>query len=95
MIPFADNFLAGAWLTWAMPIALLAVIAFWFVRAVRHVPGDTPEASSKLPAPEVVAAAGPAVDEIQPIDPSPGPGGGSGPGGPGGPGPGGPGPGQL
>jgi hypothetical protein len=56
-IPFADNFLAGSLLTILLPLGLLIVIAIWYVRAVRHVPEETPTSSAALPAAEVVAAA--------------------------------------
>jgi hypothetical protein len=56
-IPYADGFLAGSLLTLLVPIALLIVIAVWYVRAVRHVPQDTPTSSAALPAAEVLAAA--------------------------------------
>jgi hypothetical protein len=69
MVAFADNFQAGAVLTLVMPIALLIVIAVWYVIAVRRVPQDTPESSSVLPSPEVVAAAADAVNEVTPVDP--------------------------
>jgi hypothetical protein len=69
MVAFADNFQAGAVLTLVMPIALLIVIAVWYVIAVRRVPQHTPESSSVLPPPEVVAAAADAVDEVTPVDP--------------------------
>jgi hypothetical protein len=70
MIPFADNFLAGAVLTLVMPIGLLIAIAVWYLIAVRHVPSDTPESSSTLPR-EVVTAAGDSVSEVTPADPQP------------------------
>jgi hypothetical protein len=68
MIPFADNFMAGAVLTLVMPLGLLIAIVVWYVIAVRHVPNDTPESSSVLPPQEVVAAAG---DTVTPADPQP------------------------
>jgi hypothetical protein len=71
-IPFADNFLAGSLLSLLMPTGLLIAIAIWYVRAVRHVPQDTPESSPALPLPETVAAAPPADPGITPAGPPPG-----------------------
>ncbi len=71
MIPFADNFLAGAVLSLVMPIGLLIAIAVWYLVAVRRIPQDTPESSAVLPSREVVEAAGDAVDEITPSDARP------------------------
>ncbi len=68
MIPFADNFLAGALLTILLPIGLLTAIAIWYVFAVKRVPKDTPTSSPSLPPAEVVEAAGPAVSEVTPAD---------------------------
>jgi hypothetical protein len=53
---FADNFLAGSLLSLFVPAGLLIAIAVWHVRAVRHIPEDTPESASALPSPEVLAA---------------------------------------
>lgn len=69
MITFADNFLAGSLLTLLVPTALVVVLAVWYVVSVRHLPEDTPESSSTLPPPEVVAAAGSDVHEASPVDP--------------------------
>jgi hypothetical protein len=71
MIPFADNFLAGSVLSLVMPVGLLIAIVVWYLVAVRRVPHDTPESSSVLPGPEVVAAAAETVHEITPADPQP------------------------
>ena len=71
MISFADNFTAGSVLTLVLPVGLLIVIAVWYMFAVRHVPQDTPESSSALPGPEIVAAAAEAVHEVTPADPQP------------------------
>jgi hypothetical protein len=71
MIPFADNFMAGAVLSLVLPVGLLIAIAVWYMIAVRRVPGDTPESSSALPPAEIVAAAGDSVDHITPADPQP------------------------
>jgi hypothetical protein len=71
-IPFADNFLAGSLLSLLLPTGLLIAIAIWYVRAVRHVPEDTPESSPALPTAEVVAAAPPAETGITPAGPPPG-----------------------
>jgi hypothetical protein len=51
------SFLAGSLLTLLVPIALLVAIVVWYLRAVRHVPQDTPTSSAVLPPPEVLAAA--------------------------------------
>lgn len=69
MTAFADNFLAGSLLTILMPILLLIAISIWYVISVRRVPEETPESSTSLPPPEVVAAAGPDVHDVQPMDP--------------------------
>ena len=69
MIPFADNFMAGAVLSLVLPVGLLIAIAVWYMIAVRRVPGDTPESSSALPPAEI--AAGDSVDHITPADPQP------------------------
>ncbi len=73
-IPFADNFLAGSLITLLIPVSLVIALTIWYNLAARRVPADTPESSSALPAPEVVAAADPAaVAEITPVEPSRGP----------------------
>lgn len=72
LLLFADNFLAGSLLTILMPTLLLIVIAISFVALVKRVPHDTPGASSTLPPPDVLAAAGEGVDEITPAGPPPG-----------------------
>jgi hypothetical protein len=56
-ILYADNFLAGSLLTLLLPLAVLIAIVVWYLRAVRHVPQDTPTSSAALPPPEVLAAA--------------------------------------
>ena len=71
-IPFADNFLAGSLLTLLLPVGLLIAIAIWYVRAVRHVPEETPTTSAVLPPPEVVAAAAPAEEPPATTQPPPG-----------------------
>jgi hypothetical protein len=70
-ILFADNFLAGSYLSLLMPVGLLIVIAIWYVRTVRRFPEDTPASSSSpsRPAPEVLAAADPSVTDANPTDP--------------------------
>ncbi|MGH2866337.1 MAG: hypothetical protein ACRDNK_02050 [Solirubrobacteraceae bacterium] len=65
-VPFADNFLAGSLLSLLMPVALLIALVVWYTIAVRRVPSDTPESSSRLPGAEVVAAAADAVHEVTP-----------------------------
>jgi hypothetical protein len=67
---FADNFLAGSLLTLVLPIGLLIAIAVWYVRAVRHMPEDTPTASAALPSSDVLAAADPAAEDILDIPPA-------------------------
>jgi hypothetical protein len=57
LIPFATNFLAGSLLTLALPLGTLIVITVWYVRALRHVPEDTPVSSAALPSSEMLAAA--------------------------------------
>jgi hypothetical protein len=57
LIPFATHFLAGSLLTLALPLGTLIVITVWYVRAVRHVPEDTPVSSAALPSSEMLAAA--------------------------------------
>lgn len=73
MIAFADNFQAGAVLTLVIPITLLIVLVIWYLRAVNHIPADTPESSAALPHPDVVKAAGETVSEVTPMDPGAGP----------------------
>lgn len=51
-LPIADNFFAASVLSWALPLALLLVIAAWFALAVwRHpagrVPGEPPADASE------------------------------------------------
>lgn len=69
-IPYADGFLAGSLLTLLVPIALLIVIAVWYVRAVRHVPEDTPTSSAVLPPADVLAAAAEAAAPDPPEGPA-------------------------
>lgn len=69
MLALADNFQAGAALSLVMPVTLLIGIVIWYLRAVTRIPQDTPESSTTLPPPEMVRAAGDAVDELTPIDP--------------------------
>jgi hypothetical protein len=57
LIPFATHFLAGSLLTLALPVGTLIVITVWYVRALRHVPEDTPVSSAALPSSEMLAAA--------------------------------------
>lgn len=71
MLAFADNFQAGAVLTLVLPIALLIAIVVWYLTIFNRIPKDTLESATTLPTPEVVAAAGDAVDEITPMDPQP------------------------
>lgn len=71
MITFADNFQIGAVLTIAMPLGLLFILAVYFTFMFQRVPRDTPESSTALPPPEMVAAAGDAIHEITPIDDPP------------------------
>ncbi len=71
MIAFADNFQIGAALSLVMPVTLLIGIVIWYLRAVTRIPKDTPESSTTLPPPEMVHAAGDAVDELTPVDPPP------------------------
>ena len=68
-ILFADNFLAGSYLTLLMPGGVLIAIAVWFVLSVRRIPEDTPASSPSLPAPEVLAAADPSVTVDNPTEP--------------------------
>jgi hypothetical protein len=68
-ILFADNFLAGSYLSLLMPVGLLIVIAIWYVRTVRRLPEDTPASSPSLPPPEVLAAADPSVTGASPTEP--------------------------
>jgi hypothetical protein len=70
-LPFADNFLAGSLLTLLMPTLLLSAIAVWYVLSVKRVPKDTPESSSVLPPPEILAAAEPEPEpEPEPDSPT-------------------------
>jgi hypothetical protein len=74
LIPFATNFLAGSLLTLALPIGTLIVITVWYVRALKHVPEDTPVSSAALPSSEMLAAAAdpaPETDAPQPPPASP------------------------
>ncbi len=73
MLTLADNFQIGAALTLLMPVGLVLVIAVSFMVVVRRVPKDTPESSTALPPPEMVAAAGDAIHELTPIDDVPPP----------------------
>lgn len=68
MLTLADNFQIGAALTLLMPLGLLLALGVWFMFVFRRVPKHTPESSTALPPPEMVAAAGDAVHEITPID---------------------------
>jgi len=63
LIPFATNFLAGSLLTLLLPIGTLIVITIWYVRAIKHVPEDTPVSSAALPSSEMLAAAAEAAPE--------------------------------
>jgi hypothetical protein len=70
-ILFADNFFAGSLLSLLLPVCLLIAIAVWYVRFVRHSPGDTSPASSALPGADVVAAASDA-EQAEPAGSPPG-----------------------
>jgi hypothetical protein len=69
---FADNFLAGSLLTLLLPTGLLIAIAIWYVRALRHVPEDTPTSSAPLPSSDVLAAADPQLETPPAEPPAPG-----------------------
>jgi hypothetical protein len=63
---FADNYLAGSLLTLLLPIALLIVIAIWYVIAAKKVPeasrtvaGATPPAATAATPPPATAATPP------------------------------------
>jgi hypothetical protein len=73
LIPFATHFLAGSVLTLALPIGTLIVITVWYMRAVRHVPEDTPVSSAALPSSEMLAAAAEATPEETPESDAPQP----------------------
>jgi hypothetical protein len=65
LIPFATNFLAGSLLTLLLPIGTLIVITVWYVRALKHVPEDTPVSSATLPSSEMLAAAAEATPDSE------------------------------
>jgi hypothetical protein len=71
MLTLADNFQIGAALTLLVPLGLLLALAVWFMFVFRRVPKHTPESSTALPPPEMVAAAGDAIHELTPIDDPP------------------------
>jgi hypothetical protein len=73
LIPFATHFLAGSLLTLALPVGTLIVITVWYVRALRHVPEDTPVSSAALPSSEMLAAAAEATAEATPDSDAPQP----------------------
>jgi hypothetical protein len=50
-IPFADGFLAGSLISLLLPVGLLIVIAIWYARTIRRLPGDA--GRSTEPAPSV------------------------------------------
>jgi hypothetical protein len=71
-ILFADDFLAGSLLSLLLPVCLLIAIAVWYVHFARRSSADTTAASSRLPSPEMVAAASDAGDAVEPAGPPPG-----------------------
>jgi hypothetical protein len=50
-MPFADNFLAGSLLSLLLPVGLLVVIAIWFARTIKRLPGNP--GHSTVPPPSV------------------------------------------
>lgn len=68
MLTLADNFQIGAALSLIMPLGLLIILLVYYGFMFRRVPRDTPESSTALPPPEMVAAAGDAIHELTPID---------------------------
>jgi hypothetical protein len=65
-IPFADNFLAGAILSLALPAGLLIALVIWYAVSIKRIGetgssgSQTPPSSAPGPGPVPPAAAGPA-----------------------------------
>ena len=58
VIPFADNFLAGAIISLVIPTALLVAMVIWYHLQVRRAPGP-PKATPRGATPDNPAAATP------------------------------------
>jgi hypothetical protein len=70
VIPFADNFLAGAILSLVLPTALLVAMVIWYHLQLRRVPGTkvTPRGAT----PDRPPAANPATGGQKPVGEAPG-----------------------
>ncbi len=65
VIPFADNFLAGAVLSLVLPTALLVAMVIWYHLQVRRVPGT--KATPRGATPDNPPAANPATGGQKPV----------------------------
>lgn len=65
VIPFADNFLAGAIISLVIPTALLVAVTVWFHFQVRRVP--VPKTTPKGSTPENPAATNPTTGGQKPV----------------------------
>ena len=66
VIPFADNFLAGAILSLVLPAGLLVATIIWYHLQVRRAPGP-PKATPKGSTPDNPPAANPATGGQKPV----------------------------
>ena len=71
VIPFADNFLAGAIISLVIPAGLLVAVTVWYHLQVRRVPGTkaTPQGAT----PDNPPAANPATGGQNPVGEATGP----------------------
>jgi hypothetical protein len=66
VIPFADNFLAGAIISLVIPAGLLVAVVIWYHLQVRRVPGPQ-RATPRGATPENPPAANPATGGQGPV----------------------------